>query len=82
MDKSLGKHTKCKLLFRMPKSSATGATNSANDIFVGGSGLLIDGGGGPTKPVRVDKLIISEHKQAGSACIKSQPDFQNPGTIL
>ncbi len=65
----------------MPKSSATGATNSANDIFVGGSGLLIVGGGGPTKPVRVDKLI-SEHEQAGSACIKSQPDFQNPGTIL
>jgi hypothetical protein len=62
----------------MPKSSATGATNSANDSFVGGSGLLIDGGGGPTKPVRVDKFIISEHKQAGSACIKSQPDLQNP----
>jgi hypothetical protein len=66
----------------MPKSSATGATNSANDIFVGGSGLLIDGGGGPRKPVRVDKLIISEHKHTGLACIKSQPDFQNPGIIL
>jgi len=82
LDKSLDKHTKCKLLFRMPKSSATGATNSANDIFVGGSGLLIDGGGGPRKPVRVDKLIISEHKHTGLACIKSQPDFQNLGIIL